>query len=80
MDWQIPLAVGNIVVVVGGVVWAFARLSASMATLTRSIERLDSTVEKLAKHSGSMKSALLLLSLAACKTSPLSDLAKAPEV
>tara|TARA_Y100000816_G_C26095412_1_gene579576 strand:- start:1540 stop:1758 length:219 start_codon:yes stop_codon:yes gene_type:complete len=51
MDWQIPLAVGNIVVVVGGVVWAFARLSASMATLTRSIERLDSTVEKLAKHS-----------------------------
>ena len=26
-----------------------------------------------------MKSALLLLSLAACKTSPLSDLAKAPE-
>lgn len=51
MDWQIPLAIGNIVVVVGGVVWAFARLSASMATLTRSIERLDSTVEKLAKHS-----------------------------
>ena len=51
MDWQIPLAVGNIVVVVGGVVWSFARLSASMATLTRSIERLDSTVEKLAKHS-----------------------------
>ena len=51
MDWQIPLAVGNIVVVVGGVVWAFARLSASMAILTRSIERLDSTVEKLAKHS-----------------------------
>ena len=51
MDWQIPLAIGNIVVVVGGVVWAFARLSASKATLTRSIERLDSTVEKLAKHS-----------------------------
>ena len=51
MDWQIPLAVGNIVVVVGGVVWAFARLSASMATLTRSIERLDTTVEKLAKNS-----------------------------
>ena len=51
MDWQIPLAIGNIVVVVGGVVWAFARLSASMATLTRSIERLDSTGEKLAKHS-----------------------------
>ena len=51
MAWQIPLAIGNIVVVVGGVVWAFARLSASMATLTRSIERLDSTVEKLAKHS-----------------------------
>ena len=51
MDWQIPLAVGNIVVVVGGVDWAFARLSASMATLTRSLERLDSTVEKLAKHS-----------------------------
>tara|TARA_E500000178_G_scaffold354270_1_gene422691 strand:+ start:8375 stop:8593 length:219 start_codon:yes stop_codon:yes gene_type:complete len=51
MDLQILLAVGNIVVVVGGVVWAFARLSASMATLTRSIERLDGTVEKLAKHS-----------------------------
>ena len=51
MDWQIPLAIGNIVVVVGGVVWAFARLSASMATLTRSIERLDTTVEKLAKNS-----------------------------
>ena len=51
MDLQILLAVGNIVVVVGGVVWAFARLSASMATLTRSIERLDTTVEKLAKHS-----------------------------
>ena len=51
MDWQIPLASGNIVVVVGGVVWSFARRSASMATLTRSIERLDSTVEKLAKHS-----------------------------
>lgn len=50
MDWQIPLAIGNIVVVVGGVVWAFARLSASMATLTRSIERLDRTVENLAKH------------------------------
>lgn len=51
MDWQILLAVGNIVVVVGGVVWAFARLSASMANLTRSIERLDTTVDKLAKHS-----------------------------
>ena len=51
MDWQIPLAIGNIVVVVGGVVWAFARLSASMSTLTRSIERIDSTDEKLAKHS-----------------------------